>query len=468
MLKKKKIRIIILLISIVFLFIYFLASSIIGNHKFDNLKSILNDQQKQLIKKYVFPFQVISQKQNIIDQMRNQMIERENNLLNFLADIELNIKKSGLDIELEESFIKLENNITLKKFNLASGFYRGINNTFPGSGYFDFHDDNIIIISSLGILGYKNILDDNKKKIKQIENNINEFISIKQLKQHNWFSLKDILIFNNRVFISYTDEIEENCWNTSIIFGEMNYKKIKFRKLFSPKKCIDSIKNIDKEFNAHQSGGKIVSLDNENILFSIGDYRNRHLAQNKRSINGKIIRININNSNYEIISKGHRNPQGLYFDKYNNFVLETEHGPQGGDELNIIDLHLVNKKQILNFGWPISSYGEHYGGRIEKNKKKYDKYPLYKSHIEHGFIEPVHSFVPSIGISEIVKTNDNQYVISSLKDKSLYFFELNQNKAIKNLRRVEVFERVRDLKFYNNKLFLFMEDSASIGIININ
>ena len=193
MLKKKKIRIIILLISIVFLFIYFLASSIIGNHKFDNLKSILNDQQKQLIKKYVFPFQVISQKQNIIDQMRNQMIERENNLLNFLADIELNIKKSGLDIELEESFIKLENNITLKKFNLASGFYRGINNTFPGSGYFDFHDDNIIIISSRGVLAFRKKLNDNKENFKQIENNINEFIGINQFNKNKktWFSIKD-------------------------------------------------------------------------------------------------------------------------------------------------------------------------------------------------------------------------------------------------------------------------------------
>ena len=39
---------------------------------------------------------------------------------------------------------------------------------------------------------------------------------------------------------------------------------------------------------------------------------------------------------YEFISIGHRNPQGLNFDKENNFILETEHGPQGGDEINLI------------------------------------------------------------------------------------------------------------------------------------
>ena len=53
-----------------------------------------------------------------------------------------------------------------------------------------------------------------------------------------------------------------------------------------------------------------------------------------------------------------------------------------------------------------------------------------------------------------------------MKDKSLYFFALNKQKQIMNLVRTEVFERVRDLKFRNNKLYLFMEDSASIGVIN--
>jgi hypothetical protein len=76
--------------------------------------------------------------------------------------------------------------------------------------------------------------------------------------------------------------------------------------------------------------------------------------------------------------------------------------------------------------------------------------------------------VPSIGISEIVKVGQNRYAVGSMRDKSLYFFDLNEQKQIINLNRVEVFERVRDLKFKDNKLYLFMEDTASIGIINLN
>ena len=80
----------------------------------------------------------------------------------------------------------------------------------------------------------------------------------------------------------------------------------------------------------------------------------RYLAQDEESVNGKIIKININNSDYEIFSMGHRNPQGLYYDRENNFILETEHGPMGGDEINLIEVNNIEDK-IQNFGWAISS-----------------------------------------------------------------------------------------------------------------
>ena len=54
------------------------------------------------------------------------------------------------------------------------------------------------------------------------------------------------------------------------------------------------------------------------------------------------------------------------------------------------------------------------------------------------------------------------------RDKSLYFFELDEEKQIMNLDRLEVGERVRDLRFNKNKLYLFMENTASIGVINLN
>jgi hypothetical protein len=486
MLKRPKIKIIILLISIIIIGGYFFISSLIDNPKFSNLKSFLNVEQKELIKKYIFPYKFISQQQQIISQQlqristqkqkistQQQTISTQQQQLQILKFVDLSVMELAKkiyrsEITTGESIIKLSNNKKLKKYNLNSGFYSGINNIFPGSGYIDFYNDNIIVISSSGVLAFKKNIEDTKENFQQINNNINEFIGINQFKKKPWFSLKDIFIFNNKVFISYTEEIKEDCWNTSIIYGDVNYENINFERLFFSVECVHSTDNIDNEFNAHQSGGKITSFDDNHILLSLGDYRSRNLAQNIRSVNGKIIKVNINNGNFEIISIGHRNPQGLYFDKENNFILETEHGPVGGDEINLIEISKINKDKIQNFGWPISSAGEHYGGKSEENKTKYEKYPLYKSHIEHGFIEPLKSFVPSIGISEIVKIGQNKYVVSSLADKSLYFFELNKQKQIINLNRVQVFERVRDLRFNNNQLFLFMEDTASIGVLNLN
>ena len=56
--------------------------------------------------------------------------------------------------------------------------------------------------------------------------------------------------------------------------------------------------------------------------------------------------------------------------------------------------------------------------------------------------------------------------MGSLKERAIYFFKLDSEKQITNLKKVKIFERIRDLKFYNNKLYLLLEDTASIGIIS--
>tara|TARA_A100001035_G_C27760976_1_gene491175 strand:- start:155 stop:1555 length:1401 start_codon:yes stop_codon:yes gene_type:complete len=459
-LKNTNIKILFPFIGIIILSSFLLT---ITKNENDNFLNLLqpNSKARRLIKKYLFPYKFISEQQQELSDLYSTSYT-------FLADIELLDKENSIEIATHKKTKKLSDYKTIDKYKLIYGFYSGINNIFPGSGYIDFHKDNIVVLSSRGVLASKKNIEDTEENFLQIKNNINDFIGINQFKKNQWFSLKDIFIYGNKIFVSYTEEKNPDCWNTSIIYGDFNYENINFEKLFSPDECIHSIQNIDNEFNAHQSGGKIIYFDDNNILLSLGDYRSRHLAQDIKSVNGKIIKVNIDNGNYEIVSMGHRNPQGLYFDRDNNFILETEHGPQGGDEINLIEVHKIRENKMQNYGWAISSAGEHYGGKNSRNKRKYAKYPLHNSHIEHGFIEPLYSFVPSIGISEIVKIGKNKYVASSLKDESLYFFEINENKQITDLDRVEVFERVRDLIFKENKLYLFMENTASIGVINLN
>ena len=96
-------------------------------------------------------------------------------------------------------------------------------------------------------------------------------------------------------------------------------------------------------------------IDNK-IILSIGDFRDYTRPQNDSSLFGKILEIDLETGNSSILSKGHRNPQGLELSFDEKFIISSEHGPKGGDEINIISLE--NKSQ--NFGWPISSYGIHY------------------------------------------------------------------------------------------------------------
>ena len=425
------------------------------------LKNILTLEQKNIIKKYIFPYKQISMmEKKISNQNKKIKLYRP-----YVYKSELYFKDSLANIKIEKSNdVKLSINKIMSKYKVIDGFYTAISGKKPG-GYIDFHKDNILILSARGILAYSDNIDSNPF-FKQIKNNIDDFISYEQFKR-DFSKLTDLYIHENKIYIAYTDEIEKDCFNTSVIYGDLNYESIKFKKYFSSKKCIYMPSNAGYFFAA-RSGGKIQNFDDNNILLTTGEYGERSLAQDIDNINGKIIKINPNNSNYEIVSMGNRNPQGLFYDKENNLILATEHGPYGGDEFNLIDVSKINKNNPLNYGWPISSYGEHYDPKTKKNKEMYEKYPLYKSHSKYGYIEPLKHFSPAIAPSEIRKIGKNKYVACGMKSKSIYFFELNDNKEIINFEKVEIFERVRDVAINNSKIYLFLEDTISIGVIELN
>ena len=123
-----------------------------------------------------------------------------------------------------------------------------------------------------------------------------------------------------------------------------------------------------------------------------------HPAQDLSNHQGKIIRLNedgtVPNDNPfvgqagkrpEIWSYGHRNPQGLAFNPDTGELWATEHGPQGGDELNLI-------RKGANYGWPVIGYGVNYVVGTE----------IHKSRNQEGMEQPAAHWVPSIGISGLL------------------------------------------------------------------
>ena len=433
------------------------------------IQRFVSESRMQTLSKYILPYREI------------EILEKDNRILKKLekygVENDIEIKESMVDLYFEnDEIINLrKTNLFLEKYKPKKVFImRGIYDQVPGSAYLDVYKNKIILLSSTGILGYSKY-DKRQLKFKQIKNNIGDFINEKQFKKSTKFSIKDLFISKEKIYLSFTNEVKENCWNTSIISAEINFKKVNFKPFFIPDECVNSLNNKDKVFEALQSGGRISELDNNQIIFTTGEFRSRSKAQDKESVMGKILKINKDTKVFELLAMGLRNAQGLYYDKTNKYIITTEHGPKGGDEINLI--LKVNFNKIENLGWPISSYGEHYlkekerlKGWSNENNNPYLKYPLYKSHEKYGFLEPIKYYSPSIGISEIKAIDEKNkiYIHASLVDQSLYLFKLNEkNQIIKNLR-FNINERIRDINKLNNKLVLFLESSSSIGIIDLD
>lgn len=152
-------------------------------------------------------------------------------------------------------------------------------------------------------------------------------------------------------------------------------------------------------------GGRMAFLPDGTFALTIGEgFEYREKAQDLTSDLGKIVRLNADGSvpqdnpfvgqasvRPEIYTWGHRNPQGLIYDAQSGRLYETEHGPRGGDELNIIVAH-------KNYGWPVITYGMDYSGAYVS---PYTQRP--------GLEQPVIYWTPSIAPSGLAMYRGDKF-----------------------------------------------------------
>lgn len=398
-----------------------------------------------------------------------------------ISDLQQKIKKLNLEIDALKSKInsgQTSNEILIstnsKKFKLKKIF---IDHSLPidskkmhkKNGYLEIYGNNILAIFWTGKIVYfdKTQISKNNITFNIMKTNINSFL--KNDEKNKFISIKDALILDDKLYLSYTKNIkpETNCLNLSIIAAKINNndKKLilnEFERFFTYDECQEA------RFNGYQSGGRIVKYKDNKILLTIGDFQNFTPAQDKNSFFGKIIAINIKDKSHQIISMGHRNQQGLYYDKERDLIISTEHGQKGGDEVNNI---IFNKDSISNYGWPIASYSTYYGYENKEIKKIA---PFKKSHKENGFIEPMIYFTPALGISQIIpdinidKTIENKFLVTSMRQQKIVFVNLNyENNSATVIDELKINERIRDIiKFENNNYLLFLENSPAVGILS--
>ncbi len=271
--------------------------------------------------------------------------------------------------------------------------------------------------------------------------------------------------------------------SNAIMEGNLSIKKINFYEFFKLDEC--------KDLFTISTGGNMQQFKNNKILLTVGDNMSYETAlkddpQNKNSYYGKILSIDLTTKNIDILSMGHRNQQGLYYDSKDDIIFSTEHGPQGGDEINV---HInPNKNIIKNYGWAISSYGEHYGfedGDSERvkddinlqNNKLYKVAPLNKSHKIYGFEEPIKYFTPAIGITQILRVNnsinsDYKLLVGSMgsdkeeDDMTIHILNFNKDFEETKYEKIYIGERIRDMIDLNNgSILMTLESTGSLGLL---
>ena len=196
------------------------------------------------------------------------------------------------------------------------------------------------------------------------------------------------------------------------------------------------------------------------IFLSHGDRGMRDFAQDPASHGGAVIRIDLTTRAITTFTKGHRNPQGMAIHPETGAIWVNEHGPRGGDEINILNAG-------ANYGWPLVSHGREYsGGPVGEGLKT-----------KPGYTDPVWVWVPSIAPSGMAFYQGDMFpelkgglLVTSLKFRSLYHVELESaaNGASLPVRETpylkQIIGRLRDVELHPDGSLLILSDEAQGGI----
>ncbi|HEY9048878.1 MAG TPA: PQQ-dependent sugar dehydrogenase [Ohtaekwangia sp.] len=241
---------------------------------------------------------------------------------------------------------------------------------------------------------------------------------------------------NGWIYMSYAKP-GEGGGGTTIARAKLNGNALTdFQELFTAQPYADSEVHF---------GSRIVFDGNGHIFFSSGERGTKENAQNLGNHLGKILRLNEDGTvptdnpfvgtagaKPEIWSYGHRNPQGLVYNKTTGELWDVEHGPKGGDELNKVE-------KGKNYGWPVITYGINYDGT-----------PITDITEKEGMEQPVWYWVPSIATCGATQVSSDKYpnwknnfLVGALAQTHIARVEVENGKYIKHERILEKIGRVR-------------------------
>ncbi len=247
-----------------------------------------------------------------------------------------------------------------------------------------------------------------------------------------------------------------------------------------------ALQNLEVIFEVSQAkrggqhfGSRIVWLPDNTMLVAIGDGGNppiqldgdliRKQAQNLNSHLGKILRLNddgsipsdnpfitSDNANPSVWSYGHRNIQGITFDRATNRLWSTEHGSRGGDELNLVEAG-------KNYGWPVATHSREYsGGEISQFRSR------------PGMVDPKVVWTPAIAPSGLaLYTGDRvpewtgDLFAGGLVSQDVRHLDLDAEGNVINQESISIGQRVRDVRQSPEGMLYVLTDSPNGQLLRL-
>jgi cytochrome c2 len=233
---------------------------------------------------------------------------------------------------------------------------------------------------------------------------------------------------------------KEKCFTLSVSEAQLNMNSLNspvdWHNRFNTTPCLPG-RRVTLE-----SGGRMATLAPDTLLVTVGIMLDKGkywgMAANDSFSYGKIIELDKTTWESKVLTKGHRNPQGLLVD--DGKIWSTEHGPRGGDELNLI---IPGE----DYGWPTSSYGMDYFTKLLKGSDTPGEHSLG--------VRPVFAWVPSVAVSNLIKLEGsgfplwrNDFLVGSLRGggngNSLFRVRLHDG-AVRVNERIPSGFNIRDL-----------------------
>ena len=273
-----------------------------------------------------------------------------------------------------------------------------------------------------------------------------------------------------RVFVTHHYwNLQEKCWvmRVSSLQGPVAAfhsatPQLAWTTVFESSPCIPlAMANEPPRFGGIANGDHMVLLSPNQLLVSVGDHEmdgwltTTAVSQDPAYSHGKMILVHLDDLTSEIYTLGQRNPQGLTLSNA-GLLWSTEHGPEGGDELNLIE-------RGANYGWPLATYGTEYGTH---------SWPLSPKPGNHdNFKQPFYSWVPSVGISSLVESTSPRFanwqgdlLIGALKDQALWRLRVREGRVVMT-ERIPVGERIGDVLQGNSGELVVWTDKATLHFI---